>query len=433
MKLGQKLTLGVLLVILLFKVVIAFSQEKQERQLLDAPSVSTDRLTAEFKDLVDVFLYNPVALRFARQQYEQGKEPYTELVNKLRAEANELLDVKPYSVLDKKMVPPSNDMHDYHSLGIYWWPNPDTEDGLPYVRHDGKKNPEYDKYDGVAIHKMSKAVFSLALAYFYTKHEPYAAKASDFINAWFINSETKMNPHLEYGQAIPGITEGRGIGIIETGTLLRIVEAVGLIGESAHFTPSSYKQLQTWFQAYTYWLVSSPKGWDERMWHNNHGSSYDSQVAEFSIFAGEDSLAVLILDSVKIKRIDQQIEPDGSQPDELARTKSMTYCIKNLRHLMENAILAQHYQIDLWNYESADGRSIKKALQFLISYMLGEEEWPYTQYGGIEKTKEAFKELIWVANLYLDDDLIQNAFEQLIVNDTKPLMINLRYPIIKLD
>lgn len=97
------------------------------------------------------------------------------------------------------MVPPSKNLHDYYSLDRYWWPNPETEDGLPYIRKDGKTNPEYDNYDGVAKSKMSQAVFTLSLAYFYTSHEPYAKKANEFINTWFIDPETKMNPNLEYG------------------------------------------------------------------------------------------------------------------------------------------------------------------------------------------------------------------------------------------
>ncbi|MEL6867849.1 MAG: alginate lyase family protein [Bacteroidota bacterium] len=387
-----------------------------------------------------VYLYNPADLLQAKQAYGQEKAPFVTLVGDLKLKADQLLSVKPFSVMQKTMLPPSKDKHDYYSLGVYWWPNPATKDGLPYVRHDGKRNPEYDRYDGVAIHKMTKAVFTLSLAYFYTTDEAYAKKANELLYTWFINPATKMNPHLEYGQAIPGITEGRGIGIIETGTLLRVVSAVGFLGASPNFPTSNYDSLQTWFKEYTHWLVTSQKGWDERMWHNNHGSSYDSQVAGFSLFVGEDSLATLILDSVIIKRINRQIAPDGSQPWELERTKSMSYSIKNLKHLIENAILAKHYGIDLWNYESADGRSIKQAIRFLIPYMLGEKEWPYTQYGGIKSKRKDFKELIWMANRYLEDDLIQKAVEQLCLDTKEPLKINLLYPkvaqpyiILKLD
>ncbi|MFT6855923.1 MAG: iduronate 2-sulfatase [Cyclobacteriaceae bacterium] len=381
----------------------------------------------------DVFLYNRADLLYAKKLYQLKKEPFVTLVNDLKSEANELLEVKPYSVMQKTMASPSKNMHDYYSLGPYWWPNPDTKDGLPYVRHDGKVNPAYDNYDGVAIGKMSQAVFRLSLAYFYTTHEPYAQKANELLQTWFFDPATKMNPHLEYGQAIPGITEGRGIGIIETGCMIKVVEAVGLLKNSKSFSNSDSNRLKNWFLAYNNWLVTSQIGCDERMWHNNHGSSYDSQVAEFSRFAGMDSIASMILDSMIIKRINRQIEPDGSQPWELERTKSMHYSIKNLSHLMENAILADHYDIDIWNYESVDGRSIKQAIKFLIPYMLGEKEWSYTQYGGIESSMEGFKELIWTANQYLDDEDIKRAFNQLCTRSGQPLAINLLYPFFDLE
>ena len=47
--------------------------------------------------------------------------------------ADSLLTIKPFSVVNKKVLPPSEDKHDYMSIGPYWWPNPDTPDGLPYI------------------------------------------------------------------------------------------------------------------------------------------------------------------------------------------------------------------------------------------------------------------------------------------------------------
>ena len=387
-----------------------------------------DRAIPGLKEHPNVFLYDPAALVYARSLYRQKTEPYVSLVKSLQQNANELLDVPPFSVMQKKHMPPSNDKHDYYSIGIYWWPNPETTDGLPYVRHDGKKNPEYDQFDGPAIHKMANAAHTLSLAYFYTSDETYAKKATELIHTWFIDPESRMNPHLEFGQAIPGITEGRGIGIIETGNLLKVIHAVGLLEGSSSFTKVYYEYIRRWIQDYNHWLSTSQKGWDERRWHNNHGSSYDSQVICFAIFGGQDSLARVILDSVTIKRIDRQIFPDGSQPWELERTKSMSYSIKNLDHLIENAILGMHFGVDLWSYESKDGRSINKAIKFLIPYMLGEKEWPYEQYGGIQGQMIHFKEMIWIANQYLEDKLIKSAVEELCFNVEDPLSITLLYP-----
>jgi iduronate 2-sulfatase len=375
------------------------------------------------------WLFDPAKLRAAKARYQAQEEPYFSLVQELQTHAEALLDTALFAVNQNQLLlPPSGNPHDYYSLGPYWWPNPETEDGLPYIRKDGLKNPEYDAHDGRLLKRMVDAVYTLCLAHFYTGEPAYAAKANAFLTTWFLDSATYMNPHLEHGQAIPGIVEGRGIGIIETAHLLRAVNGMGLLQMAGSLPASTHFGMKDWIRDYTHWLVTSEKGWDERRWHNNHGSSYDSQVATFALFAGEDSLARLILDSVKVKRIDRQIEPDGSQPWELERTKSMSYSIKNLDHLMENAILAQQVGIDLWHYESADDGSIEQAIRFLIPYMLGEKAWPYEQYGGIEKTKGSFAEMIWLAHQHLDDPLIERAYEVLCRQAETPLPVSLLYP-----
>jgi len=158
-------------------------------------------------------------------------------------------------------------------------------------------------------------------------------------------------------------------------------------------------------------LISSQKGWDERKYFNNHGTSYDSQVATYAIFTGQDSVANMILDSVGIKRISLQIEPDGSQPFELARTKAMSYSIKNIRHLIENAVLAEHYGIDLWHYESDKSASIRLAIEYLIQFYTGEKEFTYQQIGGIENHAGEFYKLLLLAADKYEGDLFQEALD----------------------
>ncbi len=258
---------------------------------------------------------------------------------------------------------------------------------------------------------MAASVFTLSLAWFYTGHEPYADRSVELLRTWFLDPSTRMNPHLEYGQAIPGRTEGRGIGIIETGSLVNVVNGIGLITGSDALNAEELAGLKEWFRNYTNWLISSKNGWDERMYFNNHGTSYDSQVATFAIFAGKDSVANMILDSVGIKRINRQIEPDGSQPYELARTKAMSYSIKNLRHLIENAVLAEHFGIDLWNYESEKGGSIRLAIEYLVPFYTEEKEFTYEQIGGIENLAGDLYELLLLAADNYDSEILKEALE----------------------
>lgn len=377
--------------------------------LLAAGFTPTD--TASRDHLPDISLYNRADMVQARKLSERGIEPFAIAVDSLKMMADKAMKMGPFSVMQKKKIPPSGDKHDYYSLGIYWWPNPDTPDGLPYIRHDGIRNPEYGDYDSPALHQMSRSVFTLSLAWFYTGHDPYADRAMELLRTWFLDPSTRMNPHLEYGQAIPGRTEGRGIGIIETGSLVYVVNGIGMMRDSEALKEEDLAGLKKWFSEYTHWLISSQNGMDERMYFNNHGSSYDSQVATFAIFTGQDSVANMILDSVGIKRILLQIEPDGSQPFELARTKAMSYSIKNIRHLMENAVLAEHFGIDLWNYESDKGGSIRLAIQFLIPFFTGEKEFRYQQIGGIESQAGEFYKLLLQAAEKYEEDIFKKALD----------------------
>ena len=92
---------------------------------------------------------------------------------------------------------------------------------------------------------------------------------------------------------------------------------------------------------------------------------------------GQHNLARKKLESVKESRIARQIEPDGAQPMELRRTKSFDYSEMNLTGLTELATLGEWVGVNLWTYETADGRSIRKALEFLRPYIEKVPEgWP---------------------------------------------------------
>src|SRR5262245_28104470 len=259
-----------------------------------------------------VFLLDIKFLESVRYRLNKNEQDLMPALARLRDDARKAMSAGPFSVVDKTATPPSGDKHDYMSQAPYFWPDPNTPTHLPYIRRDGERNPEINKYpDHQNMDKMVAAVETLALEYYFDSDEACAEQAGRLLRAWFIDPATRMNPNLEYAQAIPGINTGRGIGLIETRGLIRVVDAVGLLAGSKSWNQSDQRGLKQWFGKFLQWMLDSKNGRDESAAKNNHGTYYDVQVASFALFVGRKDLAVSVLRAAARKRIEAQIEPDG--------------------------------------------------------------------------------------------------------------------------
>ena len=349
-------------------------------------------------------------IKTLRERVRAGDASLKPAYDRMIEDAQRALKSGPWSVMSKTLVPSSGDKHDFLSFGPYWWPNPKTTNGLPYVRRDGEVNPEVrsSKSDDANLGRMSSSVKVLALAYAYTGEEVYARHATILLRTWFLNPETRMNPNLNFGQAIPGITEGRGIGIIDTVTLLPVPDATLLLEPSVAFTDTDMQGIKEWFAKYLDWLLTSKHGKDEAAAHNNHGTWYDAQATTFALFAGKRETARQILQNVGPKRIATQIQPDGAQPHEIARTKSFSYSVMNLNGMLTLAWLGQRAGVDVLGFSTADGRSIRKAVDFMLVYADPSNRWPHQQLGGVHR-EQLYPIAFTAACLYRDDALSATA------------------------
>jgi hypothetical protein len=320
------------------------------------------------------------ALADLKRNIRKDPTAYQLALNSLNEKALAYLPTEPYTITKKVLLPPSGDPHDYESQGPYWWPDPKSKDGLPYVRRDGERNPEIQKLtDHKLLSDMIEAVKTLSLAYFLTDEEKYAQKAAQFLRTWFIDSATRMNPNLNYGQRIPGITGGRNIGIIETRSLGDVVDGIGLLQDSQAWQAADQKGMLEWMNAYLDWLLNSENGKGEARQHNNHGTWYDVQVTSLALFTGREEIAKEALTRVRDERLPKHIERDGRQPFELARTRSWSYSVMNLQSFFTLAALGEKIGIDLWHHSTGDGRSIMKALDFLSGFTDEAHPWPFEQ------------------------------------------------------
>ena len=335
---------------------------------------------------------------------DAAKTSNPELLKSIVRNAEKELTHAIKTVVDKEMTAQSGDKHDYMSLSRYWWPDTSKADGLPYIRKDGISNPEIEKLDRYPLGDFSKSVQSLSLAYYITSDEKFAEKAVENLRTWFINSKTKMNPNMNYGQTVPGIRNGlgRGVGIIDTYTFIEMLDGVELLKKSKSFTLADQQVIKEWFIAYVQWLQTSPVASEELEAPNNHGTAYDVQLTRYAIFIGNEDLAKKLLNEFPQKRLFSQIEPDGSQPLELARTTALGYSTFNLTHFLDMCQIGKPVGVDLLSAKSTDGRSILKAIDFLVPYInKPASQFPYQQIKDWDGVQE---KLCW--QLYRVDQML---------------------------
>ena len=283
----------------------------------------------------------------------------------LRA-AGRCLRGQPVTVTASSSPRSAGGRHDFFSEGDYWWPDPDRPGG-PYIQRDGMSNPGNFVDHRRAMIRLSLTVPALAAAYKITGQRKYSDHAARHLRAWFIDDATRMNPNLEYAQAIQGRFTGRGTGIIDTLHLVEVARAASRVNLSA----ADLEGVRRWFAAYSQWMTTHPYGIAERDAVNNHGTCWVAQVAAFSDLTGNAQLTAYCRNRFQTVLIPNQEAPDGSFPQELRRTKPYGYSLFNLDAM---GIIAQ--LLGLWKWQLPDGRGMARAMEYMYPYMLDKKKWP---------------------------------------------------------
>jgi len=293
----------------------------------------------------------------------------------LRA-AGKYLDETPLTITSFPAIRSAGGMHDFYSEGDYWWPNLDEPEG-PYIRRDGMSNPDnFDTHRQVMV-RLSLIVPALTAAYVITGNETYAAHAMAHLRAWFLDNETKMNPHLLYAQAIKGRVTGRGVGIIDTIHLIEVTRSIKTLAEAGAIGREDLEGLKGWFAEYLRWMTTHSYGIDERERNNNHGSCWVLQVSAFAQLVGDEEQLDSCRERFRTVLVPNQIAEDGSFPLELERTKQYSYSLFNLDILASICHVLSNEDNNLWEFSMPNGAGMRKAMEFMYPYITDKGSWPY--------------------------------------------------------
>ena len=357
-------------------------------------------------------------MKKVKKEFKDTSSFYNPAFRNLMDEADNALTKGPFSVTYKEMVPPGGTKNDYMSQGPYWWPDTTKPDGLPFIRRDGIRYPQAG-IDRNQMGSMMDATNTLSLAWYFSGEKKYADRASYLLKVWFIDPETKMNPHLEYAQSIPGITSGRGIGIIDIRGMHSLVDAITLLEGSGAIDRTDMELIKKWFASLFEWLTTSNNGKDEDDYKNNHSVAYDVIVSSIARFLGNNDYAAKKISEMPSRRIDPMIRSDGRQPEELIRTNAFGYSVSNLRNFFDAGEIGLKTGVDIFGYKNKEGGSLRGALDFLAGYIGREDEWEWQQIGGFRGSENNLGFLIRRAARIYKEPEYQKLWEKQFAEELK--------------
>ncbi len=303
------------------------------------------------------------------------KEAWTQdSVRRLRAEADKRLRDGPWTVTADRPRDVELDPHDYYSEAPYWWPNPDDPNGK-YIRKDGQPNPARFLANKTALNAMCDAVFTLGTAAFLLDDARYAQRAARVVQTWFLNPKTRMNPSLDYAQAIPGMNNGSGAGIIDGRVFIRAVQGLEFLAQTGAWDAKEQAATRKWFEEYLLWLTQSKNALEEKKTQNNHASWWTAQVAAIATFVEDGRAQQMAFDFYRARLFPRQISRDGSAPREEARTRSLTYSAFNVEAFSVICRIAQLRGVDLWSVHGQKSVTLGTVIDYLEPFLVDPKRW----------------------------------------------------------
>lgn len=267
-------------------------------------------------------------------------------------------------------------IHDFYSEGDYWWPDPENPEG-PYIQKDGQSNPGNFSDHRHAMVRLSEITATLTSAWLLTNNQKYADKVLEHLNAWFVDTATMMNPDMLYAQAIKGRFTGRSIGLIDAYHFVEVAQSVRVLTEKGGITAEESAKIKNWFSQFLTWMTTHEYGIKEMNAENNHGTCWVATAASMAVLVNNEEIIKQCTDRFKNILLPNQMELDGSFPRELKRTKPYGYSLFNIDAFCNVAQILSTPDINLWEFKTPDGKSLKKGMEYIYPFIADKTKWPF--------------------------------------------------------
>ena len=311
------------------------------------------------------------------------KELWTQdAVRHLRASAESRLKEGPWSVTSDRPKDVEIEPNDYYSEAPYWWPDPNNPSG-PYIRRDGQMNPARFNANRSALVAMGDAVFTLGAAAYLLDDARYGQRAARVIHTWFINPKLRMNPNLDYAEAIPGVNTGRSTGILDGRGFIRAIQGMEFLARTGAWDAKDQAAVHKWFEEYLRWLTHSSAGEEEKHSGNNQASWWTAQVAAVATFLDDQPTQKMAYAWYRDHIFPRQIRADGSAPREEARTRSLSYSLFNVEAFTVICRIAQVHGVDLWSVQSRKA-NLGTVIDYLAPYLAEPRKWTKEQIDAVQ-------------------------------------------------
>ena len=313
---------------------------------------------------------------------EREKDPKNRIIENVRArtleKADSFLTELPVTVTFSHCERSAGGLHDFYSEGDYWWPDPKNPDG-PYIQKDGQSNPGNFSDHRLAMIRFSEITATLTSAWLLTGKQKYADQALAHFNAWFVDTTTRMNPHMLYAQAISGRFTGRGIGLIDAYHLVEAVQSVKVLEKKGGISANQSARIKNWFSEFLQWMTTHPYGIKEMNAENNHGTCWLVTASSMAVLTNNQPVIDMCTERFKNVLLPDQMADDGSFLREIKRTKPYGYSLFNIDAFCNAAQILSTPADNLWTYQTIKGQSLDKGMVFIFQYIKNKENWPFAK------------------------------------------------------